>query len=229
MFNNFDIVEYLIGILVIFLSISVHEYAHARAAYGYGDDTAYNAGRLTFNPIKHFEPFGLILILMGAPVAWGKPVPVNSSKFRSDVNYKRATLWVSLAGIVANLILAVIAAAVYTVLLILFLNGILSGGFITQVMSILITIAMRLIGQNVVLAVFNFLPVPPLDGFELFSRVLPRKTVMWLRQNQQIIGMVFIFAIVFFNRQFGIIISTISGPIINVILWPFNQLLQLFV
>lgn len=228
MIGNFDLVNYLIGIVVILLSVSVHEYAHARAAYGYGDDTAAERGRLTLNPLVHFEPFGFILILLRAPIAWGKPVPVNPNRFRRDVDYKKAMLWVSLSGVTANLILAIIGAALYYSLwaIIFYISP---TGFLMNIMNVLMAISIRLITQNVYLAVFNLLPIPPLDGFEWFSRLIPRNWSNLMISNQRNISMIMMMVIVFFNGPFSRVLSGIANPIISVITWPFIKILELII
>lgn len=228
MFDNFDLSSYLIGLFVLFLSISVHEWAHAYFAYKMGDDTALRAGRVNLNPIKHFEPIGLMLILFGAPVAWGKPVPVNSNNFRRDVNRKNAMLWVSLSGITFNLILAVVSAALFYTLVLLYnlllFNSVEISTFATTVLQTLQQINYSLMFLNVNLAVFNLLPIPPLDGFELANRFLPDKWSYFINKNSRNIGFVLLMVIVFFNRPFSLFLGKIITPIVSLIQWPFKEL-----
>ncbi len=228
MFNNFDLSSYLIGLFVLFLSISVHEWAHAYFAYRMGDETALRAGRITLNPLKHFEPIGLMLILFGAPVAWGKPVPVNSNNFRRDVNRKNAMLWVSLAGITFNLILAVISAALFYTLILLYnilmLNSVEMPLFGLTLFKTLQHINYSLLFLNVNLAVFNLLPIPPLDGFELANRFLPDKWSYIINRNSRNIGFVLLLVIVFFNGPFSFFLGKIITPIVSLIEWPFKEL-----
>lgn len=228
MFDNFDLSSYLIGLFVLFLSISVHEWAHAYFAYKMGDETALRAGRVTLNPMKHFEPIGLMLILFGAPVAWGKPVPVNSNNFRRDVNRKNAMLWVSLSGITFNLILAVVSAALFYTLVLLYnlllFNSVEISTFATTVLQTLQQINYSLIFLNVNLAVFNLLPIPPLDGFELANRFLPDRWSYFINRNSRNIGFVLLMVIVFFNRPFSLFLGKIITPIVSLIQWPFKEL-----
>lgn len=226
MIGNFDVVGYLLGLLVLFLSVSVHEYAHAKAAYDMGDKTAYYAGRMTLNPIKHFEPLGLILILLRAPVAWGKPVPVNPRNIDDDRDYKKATLWIALAGITSNLILAVIAVALYYLLGIVLLAFKPVGTAVTIINTIQ-SLCFSLMFTNINLAVFNILPVPPLDGFELWGRLLPAKWTQWMNRNARYIGLVFFLIIVFFNRPFGRFLRLIINPLVKVINFPFRKIFEL--
>ncbi len=227
LFGNFDLQSYLLRLLVLFLSISVHEYAHARSAYHYGDDTAALQGRLTLNPLKHFEPFGLMMILIGAPIAWAKPVPVNPSRFRRDVDYKKAILWVSLSGITANLLLAFVSGFFYYLVQFIFIKSIGASDVFLTVLRILGTLFAMLISTNVYLAIFNLLPIPMLDGFELFSRILPQRAVWWLQNNSRVISMVMLMLIIFFGGPFSRVLSAIANPVINVLTWPWEQLINL--
>lgn len=226
MFGQFDLRSYLIRIFVLFLSISVHEWAHAYSAYRYGDDTAALQGRLTLNPLKHFEPIGLGLLLLGAPIAWAKPVPINPGRFRRGVNMKNATLVVSLSGIFCNLILAFIGSFLFyfTHYLMLVSNF---GGNVLVVMQTLNQIALVLLLSNVFLAIFNLLPLPPLDGFELFSRLLPQRWVWWLESKAFIISSVMLLIIVFFRGPFSAFLNVIATPVLFVLQWPWVTLFNL--
>jgi len=143
-------------IIVFLVTVTVHEYAHGRVAYFFGDRTAYHSGRLSFNPLKHIDPFftvilPLMLVFMGAPpIGMAKPVPVNFLHLR---NPKRDMIWVAAAGPCANLLFATILA------------GLLH---ITQMGILLLAIYL-----NVGLAVFNLMPIPPLDGGRICAGLLP--------------------------------------------------------
>jgi Zn-dependent protease len=152
-------------ILVLLFSVILHEVMHGWVARRYGDHTAENAGRLTLNPIPHIDPIGtillpLILILSGSPFlfGWAKPVPVNPLNFR---NIKRGEIAVSLAGIGANLFLALVGAVLIHLLLAFWVNPLL-----IRVASFMVTI-------NLVLAFFNLIPIPPLDGSRVVMAMAP--------------------------------------------------------
>ena len=172
----------VIYIVVLLLAISAHEAGHAWMSYKYGDDTAYQLGRVTLNPVKHTDPIGTLLLpilsfIFGAVggalgsiplIGWGKPTPVNPRKW---TKYKQANVMVSIAGILANLLIAVISFTIFKLLLgygvFTFEN--LQEGF----GKILATLFLNLIFLNVSLAIFNLLPFPPLDGSKVLSTFLP--------------------------------------------------------
>lgn len=162
----------LLTLPVLIFSIVLHEVAHAWVALREGDDTAYMLGRITLNPIPHLDPFGSILIpgllaMSGAPVlGWAKPVPIEPRKFRS---YRRGDILVSLAGVSANLLLALVfallaAAVAWAARLAPGLAGTWQLLFAMFTQGIVI---------NVVLFLFNLVPIPPLDGSHVVYHLLP--------------------------------------------------------
>ena len=177
----------LIGRLLIFLvslllAISAHEAAHAWMSSRYGDDTARMLGRVTLNPISHTDPIGTLLIpivgfILGAAggalasiplIGWGKPTPVNP---RNWTNYKQANVMVSIAGILANLFIAVIALVITKVLM---ATGTLTiYDAIGQTQNPIGILLSMMLFLNVSLAFFNLLPFPPLDGSKILSTFLP--------------------------------------------------------
>ncbi|MCR4683435.1 MAG: site-2 protease family protein [Clostridiales bacterium] len=170
-----DIKSYLIQLLlslpIIVLSLTVHEYSHGLIAKKLGDPTADNLGRLTLNPLKHLDPMGFLAMLLFG-FGWAKPVPVNTRNFK---NPRRDMALTAIAGPVSNLILAVIFALLYEITIAAFSRaGELSGG----ILSFASTLALFLwLGSyfNVMLAVFNLLPIPPFDGSRFFYVFLPVK------------------------------------------------------
>jgi Zn-dependent protease len=154
--NPLQIIQFLV---ILFLSISFHEAAHAWMAYRCGDDTAKMLGRLTLNPIVHIDPIGTILmplmmILFSFPlIGWGRPCPVNPSKFH---NYIKGEVLVSLAGPASNIVLVVAGSLALRVLLVLAKTG--------MNVDILLSFFGSFVGLNIVLCIFNLVPIPPLDG-----------------------------------------------------------------
>ena len=154
-------INILIQLLILFFSIIVHEVSHGYAALRYGDPTAKHAGRLSFNPLRHIDPFGtiilpLILILTGSPflIGWAKPVPINPYYLR---NPREDMMKIGAAGPLSNFALAILFSLIYrTVGIEPFAYFILYAVFI-----------------NLLLAVFNLIPVPPLDGSRILGGLLP--------------------------------------------------------
>jgi Zn-dependent protease len=167
------VAEFLLILPILLLSVVAHEYAHAWAAYRQGDTTAYMLGRLTFNPLPHIDPFmsiivpvGLWLLSKGAfTFGAAKPVPVNPRNYR---HYRRGDIIVSSAGIVMNALIALVCAGVFVVL------G-LTGRALPEAdwLGTLQRMAGVGISLNVLLAVFNLVPLPPLDGSHVFYHLLP--------------------------------------------------------
>lgn len=183
--GSFDVADFfsnlIIYMVVWIFAVSAHEAAHAWTSYKFGDDTAYRLGRVTLNPIPHIDPIGtLILPLVGFAIGyfqgaagiplimWGKPTPVNPLKWR---NKDVANISVSLAGIVVNLLIAIVVSVIIKVLVAqgVFTRETISSGITGPLFSLLYGTVIL----NVGLAVFNLLPLPPLDGSKALQSLLP--------------------------------------------------------
>lgn len=152
----------LFAIPAILVAITFHEYAHGKVAYLLGDKTAEYQGRLTLNPLAHLDPIGTLLLVV-AGFGWAKPVQVNPMQFRGDK--KKGMMLVGLAGPVMNLILGYLSATGLRLLTLSGYSG-TAAGFLYQFFYMLLF-------YNVVLAVFNLLPIPPLDGSKILIGLLP--------------------------------------------------------
>jgi Zn-dependent protease len=203
---------------VLLFSIVAHEYAHAEAAYRQGDDTAYMLGRLTLNPLKHIDPFMTVLFPV---VLWfasngaftfgaAKPVPVTPRKYR---NFRRGDIIVSLAGIATNLALFVAASALFAVVGVL---GQTIPSFVTT-WAILQRMLFYAMWMNLLLAFFNLLPIPPLDGSHVFKYVLSPAAGLKYRQLYGM-GYMPIIAFLLFVR----LVPAARG----IYLWPAQELMQ---
>lgn len=206
---------------MLLFSVVAHEYAHAWTAFRQGDPTAYMLGRLTLNPLPHIDPMMSVLFpamlfwvssMAGHPFTFGaaKPVPVNPRNYR---NYRRGDLIVSSAGIVMNLILAPVCA-------LLFVGLGLAGNALPAVAGVLGTLQRMMffgIFLNYILAVFNLVPLPPLDGSHLFYHLLPPA----LGARYRAVG------------RFGFLVLLVTfmvpglSGVWNVLLWPAEQLSKL--
>lgn len=188
--------EAILLIVVLIGSVVVHEVAHAWQARREGDDTAERLGRITLNPIPHLDPFGsfivpALLYLSGSGIffGWAKPVPVNPMNYRQ---YVAGDIRVSLAGIVSNLILAALSTVLMAALAkIQSVSGItgpaVEAGFIALEYGIMI---------NLILAFFNLVPIPPLDGSHVLAHLLPREAAARYRQFGQY-GILALMAIIY--------------------------------
>jgi Zn-dependent protease len=153
----------------LLLSLTVHEFAHAWSAWKLGDDTAEKAGRLTLNPIPHIDLLGTIILpLLGIPFGWAKPVPIDPSRFRRSMKMSTGTMITAAAGPISNVILAVLCALCLGLAL-RFAPHLVDAGTPGRDLLVLG------IQINVALAIFNMLPVPPLDGSRVVEGLLPMR------------------------------------------------------
>jgi Zn-dependent protease len=192
-------------LVILFFSVILHEVAHGKAAEWCGDGTARERGRLTFNPVPHIDPMGTVLLplmlaVTHSPVmfGWAKPVPINPMRFR---NPKRDIAIVGAAGPLSNLGLAVLSATVFKLLL-------PSWGATHPITHFLLYAAVI----NVVLLVFNLIPLPPLDGSRIVMGLLPRHLAVKYAQMERY-GFVLIFLLLFLGLSRWVI-----SPVVNLIL-----------
>ena len=181
--NPIQFIGFLVALLI---AITIHEFSHAWVAYLYGDATAKSQGRLTLNPLAHLDPLGTIFLFI-AGFGWGKPVQVNPQNF---ANPKLDNLTVSLAGPISNLFLAIVLGLVYR-----FVN----------LPTLFEQFFVLTIFFNLVLMIFNLLPIPPLDGSKILALFLKDETYLYLQQ----IGIILLFSIIIFSSLFYPILPTI--------------------
>ncbi len=191
--------KFLITLALFFIAVVIHEYAHGWVAWKLGDSTAKRAGRLTLNPMAHIDPIGtiflpMILLVTHSPVVfgWAKPVPVD---FRSLHNPKKDMVWVGLAGPTANIIMAILLSFVLK--------------FFTITGSpVFLAILSSAILINLVLAVFNILPIPPLDGSRVAMGLLPRDLAMQYAKLEPY-GFIIIFGLLYLG-----IVGSVIWPLV---------------
>ncbi len=199
---------YFARLIVLFTSMPVHEFAHGWVADKLGDHTARYQGRLDLNPLAHLDPLGTILILFTG-FGWARPVPVNPSKFNRNISMRAGMAITSLAGPAANVLMATILLLVYKIIvLVLMLMNVPMGNavqIITTILSMMVTI-------NVSLAVFNLLPVPPLDGYHILAYFLPARWEYLIAQYSRYI-FIGLFAVMMFTNILSLPLTLLSGVI----------------
>jgi len=193
------IMEALVRIIPLVLSLTVHEFAHAWSAWKLGDDTARMQGRLTLDPMAHIDPIGTLLLpALGVPFGWAKPVPVNPARFRRGVNMDTGMMLTAIAGPLSNMLLAIGSAVTYGLMLRYSPETLEANAGVQRFITWMI------IG-NVSLAVFNMLPIPPLDGSRVVEKFMPYSMRgSWEKVVQ--FGPFLLLGVLFFGREL------ISGP-----------------
>lgn len=214
--NPGQILALLLSIPGVLIAITFHEYAHAWAAHKLGDDTAKSQGRLSLNPLKHMDPIGIAMLLF-LGFGWGRPVEIDSRNFNRNISVRKAEAIVSIAGPLANFILAIVFSAIYGALI--KFNALTSMD--TRTALTIITILQSIISINIGLGVFNLIPLPPLDGSKVLSYFLPYNARNWFENNQQI------FYIIFLIIWITGIAGTIISPAITSIYYGLMKLVSL--
>jgi Zn-dependent protease len=219
---NITLYDVSVWVLPVVIAITFHEAAHGFVAHRLGDNTAYDLGRVSFNPLRHIDPFGTlimpaILLMSHSPFLFGyaKPVPVNFQALRSP---RIDMVWVALAGPATNIALALLAAAAFHVVDFLPVN---SAQWVVDNLKNALVI-------NVILAIFNMLPIPPLDGGRVAVGLLPRVLALPLARLEPfgmliLIGVLILLPLV--GSQFGLnldvisaILRTVTGYVLQLIL-----------
>lgn len=201
------IVPQLIAVLIIlFVILPLHELAHGWVAYKFGDRTAKNAGRLTFNPLVSIDPLGALMILL-VGFGWARPVPVNLNNFR----HPRVGMAVTAAaGPLSNFLAALIGAFIYVGVNVGIGSSTVANHFAMQMLSAFIII-------NISLAVFNLLPIPPLDGSKIVASFLPQRGMEVFYRYQHFF-IIFLYVLMFTGALSGPL-SYVQNACANGILW----------
>ena len=208
MFFGSSITTMVATLLAVLIAITFHETAHGYVAYRLGDPTAKNQGRLTLNPLAHMDPIGALMMFV-AGFGWATPVPVNPFFFNGDRN--KGMMLVSVAGPLTNLLLAFIAYFIYAAC---------DGFWYIPFLNVFIT---KMILLNVYLAIFNLIPIPPLDGSKILAGFLPREMAYKFLNTVEQYGFLILMVLIIFN-----ITDIILVPIANFVLGFMEIILSIF-
>ncbi len=204
--------SFLFGwIIALIIGLSIHEFAHAFIAHKLGDDTAKNAGRVTLNPLAHMDPIGTLMIFM-AGFGWGKPVPVNPYQLKHG---KWGHAIVSIAGPASNILTAAVFAMSFRIMIAADISA----------PTVIVQMLQAIIELNLILAVFNLIPIPPLDGSKILAAIVPNALGNIIEEIEKI-GPFVLLGIIIFTIVLNIpLFSRIILPVVNtieqfLIFWP---------
>ena len=208
MFNTSTLLSYLLPLPAILFSLSFHEAAHAWMANRLGDPTSKNLGRITLDPLKHIDPLGFFcFMLLG--FGWAKPVLINPRNFK---NARRDDMLTSLAGPISNVILAIISAIIFGIYL-----KIVGVNYISNNYYIVTQLIVSFVSVNTILALFNLMPIPPLDGYHVFKNVflkyIPTQVFNFLERNS-----LYVLVAAIFVLNYTYVLSNVMSAAVNMVL-----------
>ena len=222
--TQLDLLQYITRICIIFLILPLHEFAHAWTAHKLGDDTASYQGRLTLNPLAHVDPIGALLLLLTG-FGWAKPVPIDPTRFNRKHSIRFGMAVTAAAGPISNLLAAAVGMIVlrfYTISSIYqqYLQDYISLEAVSNAPEIAYNFIYYFVIINIGLAVFNLIPVPPLDGSKIIGYVTPVSVDRWFARNQQIVRIVFL--VLVFTGLLGYPLSWLSTQVYRFLYWATN-------
>ena len=191
----------------VIIILTLHEFGHAYAAYKMGDETAKREGRLSLNPLRHIDPFGMIALILFR-FGWGKAVPVDFFALR---NLRKGMVVVSLAGPGINFLTALALSPLYKLM---YNSSVMQAGF-----SYFIVLVEYIIIYSVYLGIFNLIPIPPLDGSKVLFAISKRPQRFLFDESMNWYGMIFLIVLIFFPFfNFGNFLLSIVNPILRILL-----------
>ena len=205
------VIQLLLSLPVVMLALSFHETAHGYVAYKLGDPTAHSLGRLTMNPAKHLDILGFLCMLLFG-FGWAKPVPINTRYFKKP---RRDIVLTSIAGPLSNVLMAFAFALIMKIFLLLVGGFPLPTDTVSTMKFLFYCFLFYGIRLNISLAVFNLLPIPPLDGSRLVTSFLPPKASYWVIRYERIIYFVLLFAL--FIGILDPVLSFLTNGLMNLI------------
>lgn len=222
-FSTESIIAFLYALPGVLFALSIHEFSHGYVANKLGDPTAKNMGRLTLSPIKHIDIIGLIAMFV-VGVGWAKPVPVNTRCFRKP---RRDMALTALAGPISNIVSAFLGMCLYYVVIyvVYFTKVKISQEIISGIFSII----QSFIFLNIGLAIFNLIPIPPLDGSRILDAFLPPKALLAYHKYEDIIRLVLLGLLIFDFVSISPVIQFVYGIMAVPIDFIFGQILNLLV
>ncbi len=215
-------IELLASFLAVIVVLSFHEFAHAFVAYKCGDPTAKYSGRMTLNPVKHFDPLGVVLFAI-AGFGWAKPVPINPNNFD---NYRKGCFWTSAAGVITNYLMAFLFYPIF-ILVLNFLLPVVAGTYAEFFFYFLFY---YLFVYSLNFCVFNLLPLYPLDGFRIMDALNKKRgKIYWfLRQygHYILLGLILLSTVADYIPELRSIdvLSYVMSFAINILGWPITKL-----
>ena len=203
------LIQLILTIPIVLIALTFHEVAHGWVSYKMGDPTAYNLGRLTLNPVKHLDPIGAAAMLL-IGVGWAKPVPVNSRYYKKP---KLGMALTAFAGPVVNLLLAFVGVILSTASI----NLIYINSIDPQLIMIIYEFFLCFALMNIYFAVFNLIPIPPLDGSRIAFIFLPDRIYFGLMRYEQYIklGLLLVLYMGFLDRP----LDFVTGHLLNGMYW----------
>ncbi len=216
------IASVLASLLVIFVMLPLHEFAHATVAGWFGDRTAKMLGRQTLNPLKHIDYVGALLLLL-VGFGWAKPVPVNLDHRK---NPKSAMAVVALAGPLSNLLAGVVGGLLINLVLVINPMAVLIfAGQSTGIWSYVVLFLYYFMVINISLAVFNLIPIPPLDGSKILMAFLPNRICYQIQRNEAMISMILMIAIFLgvFSGPLTVVQNWLTSGILDLTALPFQE------